>query len=115
MLKKDIFHVLNEKKIDLIHMLDPIQYEFRFFQHTLADPEPEPGARAGSKSRSRNFDISAPAPAPAKSFGSGRLWLCNPGSLCPWVVLFPVLVIQRLANQRLVVQHPVKLRSDVVC
>jgi hypothetical protein len=25
-------------------MLDPIQYEFRFFQHTLADPEPGAGA-----------------------------------------------------------------------
>jgi hypothetical protein len=27
-------------------MLDPIQYEFRFFQNTLADPEPELGAGA---------------------------------------------------------------------
>ncbi len=27
-------------------MLDPIQYEFRFFQNTLADPKPEPGAGA---------------------------------------------------------------------
>jgi hypothetical protein len=25
-------------------MLDPIQYEFRFFQNTLADPEPGAGA-----------------------------------------------------------------------
>jgi hypothetical protein len=43
MLKRiPIFHVYNEKKIDLIHMLDPIQYEFRFFQNNLADPELEP-------------------------------------------------------------------------
>jgi hypothetical protein len=36
------------KETYLIHMLDPIQYEFRFFQNTLSDPEPEPepGARA---------------------------------------------------------------------
>jgi hypothetical protein len=27
-------------------MLDPIQYEFRFFQNTLVDPEPEPEAGA---------------------------------------------------------------------
>jgi hypothetical protein len=41
------------KKIDLIHMLDPIQYEFRFFQNTLADPEPEPKLRySGSGSTS---------------------------------------------------------------
>jgi hypothetical protein len=52
-------------------MLDPIQYEFRFFQNTLSDPEPEPGAGAETS------DI--PAPAPAKSFGSGRLRLRNPG------------------------------------
>jgi hypothetical protein len=32
------------KEIDLIHMLDPIQYEFRFFQNTLVDPEPGAGA-----------------------------------------------------------------------
>jgi hypothetical protein len=50
-------------------MLDPIQYEFRFFQNTLSDPEPEPGAGAETS------DI--PAPAPAESFGSMRLRLHN--------------------------------------
>ncbi len=50
-------------------MLNPIQYEFRFFQNTLAD---------GARSRSRNLDI--PAPAPAKSFGSLRLRLHNTGT-----------------------------------
>ncbi len=29
------------KNIDLIHLLDPIQYEFLFLFTTLADPEPE--------------------------------------------------------------------------
>jgi hypothetical protein len=28
------------KNIDLIHMLDPIQYEFLFLFTTLADPDP---------------------------------------------------------------------------
>ncbi len=41
MLKRTFFMFLM-KEIDLIHMLDPIQYEFRFFQNTLVDPEPEP-------------------------------------------------------------------------
>jgi hypothetical protein len=40
MLKRTFFMFLM-KKIDLIHMLNPIQYEFRFFQNTLADPEPK--------------------------------------------------------------------------
>ncbi len=44
-------------------MLDPIQYEFRFFFKYFSWP----GAGAGN--RSRNFDITAPAPA--KSSGSG--------------------------------------------
>jgi hypothetical protein len=57
--------------INLIHMLDSIQYEFWFLFTTQADPEPELGAR----SRSQNFDI--PAPAPAKSSGSLRLQLHN--------------------------------------
>ncbi len=50
------------KNIVLIHMLDPIQYEFWFLFTILADPEPE-----------LKLIILAPAPAPAKSFGD--LWL----------------------------------------
>jgi hypothetical protein len=41
---KRIFFMFLMKEIDLIHMLDPIQYEFRFFQNTLVDPEPGAGA-----------------------------------------------------------------------
>jgi hypothetical protein len=62
-------------------MLDPIQYEFRFFQNTLADPEPEPGPEpgAGTGAKTSIFrlqlrlrpKVSAPA-------GSGRLRLRNP-------------------------------------
>jgi hypothetical protein len=47
-------------------MLDPIQYEFRFFQNTLADPEPEPEPKlrdSGSGS-SQKFGLHA-APASA--------------------------------------------------
>ncbi len=32
------------KNIDVIHMLDPIQYELWFSSTTLADPEPGAGA-----------------------------------------------------------------------
>ncbi len=45
------------KNIDLIHSLDPIQYELWFFYTTLVWPR----AEAGSQSQSRNFDIPAPA------------------------------------------------------
>jgi hypothetical protein len=46
---KRTFFMFLMKETDLIHMLDPIQYEFRFFQNTLVDPEPEPGAGAGAE------------------------------------------------------------------
>jgi hypothetical protein len=48
-------------------MLDPIQYEFRIFQNTLADPEPGAGAETSE----------IPALAPPESFGSMRLRLHN--------------------------------------
>jgi hypothetical protein len=41
---KGTFFMFLMKEIDLIHMLVPIQYEFRFFQNTLVDPEPGAGA-----------------------------------------------------------------------
>jgi hypothetical protein len=44
------------KNIYLIHMLDPIQYEFLFLFTTLADPELEPKIRytgSGQKFRLR--------------------------------------------------------------
>jgi hypothetical protein len=63
---KRIFFMFLMKKIDLIHMLDPIQYEFRFFQNTLADPEPEPKLRySGSSSGSGQKFRLRPAPVPA--------------------------------------------------
>jgi hypothetical protein len=37
---------MKEYRINLIHMLDSIQYEFLFLFTTQADPEPEPGAGA---------------------------------------------------------------------
>ncbi len=49
-------------------MLDPIQYEFRFFQNTLADPEP--GAGAGAETSIFRLQlrpkVSAPAPQPSR-------------------------------------------------
>ncbi len=44
-------------------MLDPIQYEFRVFQNTLAYPEPEPKLRySGSSSGSgQKFRLRNPA------------------------------------------------------
>ncbi len=49
-------------------MLDPIQYKFRFFQNTLADPEPEPGAGAETSIFRLQLrlrpKVSAPAPQP---------------------------------------------------
>jgi hypothetical protein len=44
-------------------MLDPIQYEFRFFQNTLVDPEPEPKLRYSGSGSSQKFQLHA-APAP---------------------------------------------------
>jgi hypothetical protein len=49
--------------IDLIHMLDPIQYEFRFFQNTSSDPEPEPKLLY-SGSGQKFWLRPAPAPQP---------------------------------------------------
>jgi hypothetical protein len=72
-------------------MLDPIQYEFRFLQNTLVDPEPRPGAGAETS------DI--PAPAPAKSFGSMRLQNTDRYHLLPAVMKGPQLV--RLLGQGL--------------
>jgi hypothetical protein len=51
------------KDIDLIHMLDPIQYEFIFLFTTLADPEPEPKLRYCGSGSSQKFRLLA-APAP---------------------------------------------------
>ncbi len=46
-------------------MLDTIQYEFRFFQNTLADPELEPKLRySGSSSSSGQKFRLRPTPAP---------------------------------------------------
>jgi hypothetical protein len=42
-------------------MLDPIQYEFKFFQNTLADPEPK--LRFSGSGSSQKFRLLA-APAP---------------------------------------------------
>jgi hypothetical protein len=44
-------------------MLDPIQYEFRFFQNTLADPEPEPKLRYSGSTQKFQLHV-APAPVP---------------------------------------------------
>jgi hypothetical protein len=44
-------------------MLDPIQYEFGFFQNTLADLEPEPKLRYSGSGSSQKFRLLA-APAP---------------------------------------------------
>jgi hypothetical protein len=54
-------------------MLDPIQYEFRFLQNTLVDPEPglepEPKLRYSGSSSSQKFWLhAAPAPAPQHCF-----------------------------------------------
>jgi hypothetical protein len=50
-------------------MLDPIQYELRFFQNTLVDPEPEPGARAETSIFRLWLQpkVSAPAPQPCST------------------------------------------------
>jgi hypothetical protein len=56
-------------------MLDPIQYEFRFFQYTLADPEPEPKLRYSGSGSSQMFQLLA-APSPAV------LWWCIHSLLC---------------------------------
>ncbi len=62
-IKKYIFHVFLWKKIDLIHMLDPIQYEFWILFTTLADPEPE--RKLWYSGSSQKFRLlAAPAPAP---------------------------------------------------
>jgi hypothetical protein len=42
-------------------MLDPIQYEFRFFQNTLADPEPGAGAETSIFQLRLRPKVSAPA------------------------------------------------------
>jgi hypothetical protein len=64
-IKKWIFHVFCEKNMDLIHMLDPIQYELLFIFTTLTDLEPEPKLRySGSGQKFRLLAASAPAPAP---------------------------------------------------
>ncbi len=53
-IKKWIFHVFLWKNVYLIHMIDPIQYEFWFFFFTtLADPEPEPKLRYSGSLRLR--------------------------------------------------------------
>jgi hypothetical protein len=52
------------KNIDLIHLLNPIQYEWWFFLYTIVWPE------ARAVSRSRNFNIPAPVPAP-------QHWFCS--------------------------------------
>jgi hypothetical protein len=57
MLKRTFFMFL--MKIDRIHVLDPIQYEFRFFQNTLVDPEP--GAGAETSMLRLQPKVSAPA------------------------------------------------------
>jgi hypothetical protein len=50
-------------------MLNPNQYEFRFFQNTLADPEPEPKLRYSGSGSSQKFRLlAAPAPAPQHWF-----------------------------------------------
>ncbi len=74
-LKKVHFSCCLWKKIDLIHMLDPIQYEFRFFFTTLADPE----LGAGAETSIFRLRPKVLAPAPAKSSGSLRLRLHNTG------------------------------------
>jgi hypothetical protein len=51
-------------------MLDPIQYEFRFFQNTLADPEPEPKTSIFWLQLRLRPKVSAPA-------GSGSATLCK--------------------------------------
>ncbi len=57
--------------------VDPIQYEFRFFQNTLADPEPEPGAGAGAETSIFRLQLRLrpKVSAPAGS-GSGSATLC---------------------------------------
>jgi hypothetical protein len=65
-IKKVDFSCFLCKNINLIHMKDPVQYEFLFlFTIKL------------TWSQSWNFDI----PAPAKSSGSLRLWLHNTARL----------------------------------
>ncbi len=56
------------KEIDLIHILDPIQFEFRFFQNTFADPEP--GAGAGAETSIFRLRLQPKVSAPCGS-GSG--------------------------------------------
>ncbi len=61
------------KNIDVIHLLDPIQYEFWFvYRYYFSCP--------GAGSQSQNFDILAPA----KSFGSLRLQY---SSRCRWITI----------------------------
>ncbi len=62
-INKYIFHVFLWKNIDLIHMLDPIQYEFLFLFTTLADPELEPKLWYFNSGSSLKFRLLA-APAP---------------------------------------------------
>jgi hypothetical protein len=65
------------KQIDLIHMLDPIQNEFGFFQNTLVDPEPEPGAGAETSIFRLQPKVSAPC-------GSGSTTLVTLLTLGTW-------------------------------
>jgi hypothetical protein len=61
--KKWIFNVFLWKNINIIHMLDSIQYEFWFLFATQADPEPEPKLRhSGSGSSQKVRLLAAPAP-----------------------------------------------------
>jgi hypothetical protein len=55
-------------------MLDPIQYEFRFFQNSLADPEPGTAAETSIFQLRLQPKVSAPC-------GSGSTTLVNDANL----------------------------------
>jgi hypothetical protein len=59
MLKRTFFMFLIKENRP--HMLDPIQYEFIFFQNSLADPEPEPKLQYSGSSQKFRL-LAAPAP-----------------------------------------------------
>jgi hypothetical protein len=60
-------------------MLDPIQYELRFFQNNLADPEPEP--EAGAETSIFRLWLQP------KGFGSMRLRLHNTWKIAKVVII----------------------------
>jgi hypothetical protein len=66
MLKRTFFMFLMDENRPNSHAtVDPIQYEFRFFQNTLVDPEPEPKLPYSGSGSSQKFRLhAAPAPAP---------------------------------------------------